>query len=1027
MNKCKPIRLLSLGALYAFGANGVEVNYGEALQKSIYFYEAQQAGTLPDWNRVEWRGDSTLADGQDVGLDLSGGWYDAGDHVKFGFPMAASATMLAWGVLENPQAYEQTGQMQHIQNNLRFVADYFVAAHPEPNVLYGQVGSGSDDHSWWGSAEVLHLTSRAASNRPSYAITANCPGSDLAGETSAALAAISMVFEDSDSSYASMLLTHSEQLYNFAKTYQGKYSDCITDATSFYNSWSGYNDELVWSAAWLYKATGEQRYLDAAEADYANLNTEPQTTTKSYKWTQAWDDKSYGSYVLLSQLTNKAEYRQDAERWLDYWSTGYNGERISYTSGGLAQLDVWGALRYAANTAFIALVYSDYLLEVDASNSRVSAYKDFAIGQMEYIMGDNPNNIVYQIGMSEDGPKNPHHRTAHGSWADSLTVPEQSRHLLVGALVGGPGSGDAYEDDREDYYANEVATDYNSGFTSALARLYLEFGGDPIAEENFPAAETRDLEFYVEAKVNSQGPRYIEIGSIVHNRTAWPARNGADLKFRYWVDLSSEMASGYSVDDITVSTAYSQASGISDLQAWGDPTDNIYYTEVSFAGVDIFPGGQSDSRKEVQFRLSLPTNTNAQDWDNSDDPSWDDYSNAYVTAENIALYDGDELVWGQEPSPGCGAETGINCIPSADDVSAFTEFETPVAINLSGADSDGFVAEYNVSAPTNGTISGAGANRVYTPNSGFFGVDSFTYTVTDNDGAESDPATISVTVAEPVVPSVSISSPASGDEVYLGEDYLLSFSYSNAAAVRVFVEGLEVIASTTSTSVTLTAPNNEQSLLIELVALDENGDETDASDSVLISVVEEPANGVPDAQMTTSTSALTVNVDCSSSADPDGDPLVCSWDFGDGNSGVGTTASHTYVSAGDYQITLTVTDGLDSDNTSETVTVTEPIGSANCEYIVNNEWNTGFVATIRITNQSDEVINSWQVSWQYAQGTDRSGGWNAIVTGSNPYTATPLSWNSVIHPGQSVEFGIQGVKPTDGVADVPAVTGEVCQ
>ena len=37
-------------------------NYAEALQKSLYFYECQQAGPLPEWNRVEWRSDSTMND-----------------------------------------------------------------------------------------------------------------------------------------------------------------------------------------------------------------------------------------------------------------------------------------------------------------------------------------------------------------------------------------------------------------------------------------------------------------------------------------------------------------------------------------------------------------------------------------------------------------------------------------------------------------------------------------------------------------------------------------------------------------------------------------------------------------------------------------------------------------------------------------------------------------------------------------------------------------------------------------------------
>uniref|UniRef100_UPI001B80CC0F glycoside hydrolase family 9 protein n=1 Tax=Streptomyces glaucescens TaxID=1907 RepID=UPI001B80CC0F len=160
-------------------------NYGEALQKSLLFYEAQQSGVIPDWNRVGWRGDSGLNDGKDVGVDLTGGWYDAGDHVKFGLPMAYSATVLAWGGLEERTAYTGTGQWTHLKNNLRFVNDYFVKAHPSPNVLYGQVGHGGKDHAWWGPAEVMPM------ERPAFKIDASCPGSDLAGQTAAAMAASS--------------------------------------------------------------------------------------------------------------------------------------------------------------------------------------------------------------------------------------------------------------------------------------------------------------------------------------------------------------------------------------------------------------------------------------------------------------------------------------------------------------------------------------------------------------------------------------------------------------------------------------------------------------------------------------------------------------------------------------------------------------------------------------------------------------------------------------------------------------------
>ena len=99
----------------------IKPNYGEALQKSILFYEAQQAGKLPDWNRVPWRGDSTPNDGADVGIDLTGGWFDAGDHVKFGFPMAASVTTLAWGGIVYYDAYQQSGQLIHLSRNIIYL------------------------------------------------------------------------------------------------------------------------------------------------------------------------------------------------------------------------------------------------------------------------------------------------------------------------------------------------------------------------------------------------------------------------------------------------------------------------------------------------------------------------------------------------------------------------------------------------------------------------------------------------------------------------------------------------------------------------------------------------------------------------------------------------------------------------------------------------------------------------------------------------------------------------------------------
>jgi cellulose 1,4-beta-cellobiosidase len=99
--------------------------------------------------------------------------------------------------------------------------------------------------------------------------------------------------------------------------------------------------------------------------------------------------------------------------------------------------------------------------------------------------------------------------------------------------------------------------------------------------------------------------------------------------------------------------------------------------------------------------------------------------------------------------------------------------------------------------------------------------------------------------------------------------------------------------------------------------------------------------------------------------------------------------------------------------------------AALCSYKVDNEWNSGFVASITITNNGSSVINGWNVGWQYT--TNRiTNLWNATLGGSNPYTAASLDWNKTIQPGQSVSFGFQGNKNNSAAAEVPAVTGAVC-
>ncbi len=104
------------------------------------------------------------------------------------------------------------------------------------------------------------------------------------------------------------------------------------------------------------------------------------------------------------------------------------------------------------------------------------------------------------------------------------------------------------------------------------------------------------------------------------------------------------------------------------------------------------------------------------------------------------------------------------------------------------------------------------------------------------------------------------------------------------------------------------------------------------------------------------------------------------------------------------------------------------VGSSNamasCSYSIDNEWNTGFVASITIKNDTSAAVNNWNVNWQY--NTNRmTNGWNANFSGTNPYTATNMSWNGSIAVGQSISFGFQGDK-NGGSAERPSVGGTLC-
>ena len=454
-------------------------SYTEALKLSLLFYEANRSGDLDEaTNRVPWRSDSGLNDGNDgiyfgaataenlqpdINLDLTGGYHDAGDHVKFGLPLASTLSTLTWGGLAFADGYEISGQADELLSTVKWGTDYLLKAHQvdangSTDFFIVQVGDGQADHALWNSPESQSIA------RPALAITAEKPGSDVAAASAAALASASILFRDhGEIDYANELLNNAEALFDFAVTFQGKYSDSISSVQPFYNSWSGFQDELAYGGLWL------ARGLEAAGQDGSTYRLEAQDRYHAmigglnHAWAPNWDDASYGTAVLLSQDLNDQQAMDDVSAWLDSWVTGDQGPQI--TDGGLRFVDQWGSLRYAANTAMLAGIVADSITNPGG------AYSELAVDSIDYILGDNPRGFSYLVGFGENFPQQPHHRAASGVGWESFNAPIANEYVLAGALVGGPSSADdfAYNDLRSDYISNEVAIDYNAGLTSALA------------------------------------------------------------------------------------------------------------------------------------------------------------------------------------------------------------------------------------------------------------------------------------------------------------------------------------------------------------------------------------------------------------------------------------------------------------------------------------------------------------------------------------------------------------------------------
>ncbi|KAK7410672.1 hypothetical protein VNO78_01650 [Psophocarpus tetragonolobus] len=485
---------------------GSSINLKLAINQALTFYDAQKSGHYPRNSPVKFRGDSGLQDGDSAKTDLTGGFYDSGNNIKFTFTTAYTVTLLSWTVMEYQSKYADIGELDHVRDIIRWGSDYLFKVFIQPDstagsnlTLYSQVGSTVSNNDEQNDVNCWQRPEDMKYKRP----VSICDGSasDLAGEIVAALSAASIVFKE-EKDYCRRLVQAAESLFeaiiNEDPSKQGTYSmvdACGKQARMLYNSTS-YKDELAWGATWLFLATENTDYLANATAFFLSAKSNESSVDKGVVY---WNNKLNAVEVLLTGIRYFRDPGFPHEDVLKLSSNSTDALMCSYlfdkyfsrTPGGLIILkpdDNEPLLQYAATASFLSKLYSDYLdhLKMSSASCKTDAFsvemlRDFATSQVNYILGENPMKMSYLVGYGDRFPVQVHHRSASIPWNNQyyncddgkkwLNSRDPNPQVLFGAMVGGPDINDNFMDQRINQKFTEPNIASNAGLVAALIAI----------------------------------------------------------------------------------------------------------------------------------------------------------------------------------------------------------------------------------------------------------------------------------------------------------------------------------------------------------------------------------------------------------------------------------------------------------------------------------------------------------------------------------------------------------------------------
>jgi hypothetical protein len=390
-------------------------------------------------------------------VDLSGGWFDAGDFIKF-----THTTAYAVGLMYLAQRELGSAAPDALAAEARFGRDWLERAwDPATGTLYLQVGIGSGstagtfngDHDLWRLPEtddaLVGSVNRYLRSRPAFRATD--PGKplppNLAGRMAAAIALAAQVDAPSDPARARAELETAATIFGRAKTTKVTEADVVTALPHAFYPESSWRDDMEWAAAEL--ALAGQALADPRAAAWLRDGT---------RWAGAYLTREAGQDTLNLYDTSAVAHA-DLVRAL----------RAAPSVGGLAldqarlladlraQLEA-GARRSATDPFRAGAVYSDFDVAPHTFGLIVTArlygaltgdpsFDAFATAQRDWALGANPWGTTLMIGVGTAFPRCPQHVVANLSGGRDGSAP-----ILRGAVVNGPNGADQFDGGSGDFF-----------------------------------------------------------------------------------------------------------------------------------------------------------------------------------------------------------------------------------------------------------------------------------------------------------------------------------------------------------------------------------------------------------------------------------------------------------------------------------------------------------------------------------------------------------------------------------------------